>query len=151
MMLRDAAQSALNDVIVQCDAVAERYRNSAQRVDAPRWSQLFAVRGAQLERMAAQLGADLRTLDDLPSDADPERELLHGLLERLREAFTGEGGEALLRERGDDERALLDTIDGARRQSLPQPVDAHLAHAADLARQMLGRLGNLQERSTHGQ
>lgn len=144
MILRDAAQSCLDDVVVACETAAERYHDSARRLTDPDWARLFAVRGAQLERMAAQLGADLRTLDDLPSDPDPEREVLHGFAERLRTALSGDPRGAVVEQRRSDERELLETVERARSEDLPQAVRAHLQRVAELARHMLGQLEALQ-------
>ncbi|HEM45963.1 MAG TPA: hypothetical protein ENO23_02855 [Alphaproteobacteria bacterium] len=143
MILRDDSQAALDDVIVECETVAERYRDSAQRIDDEQWARLFAVRGAQLERLAEQLGADLRALDDLPSDPDPEREALHGLAERLRAVLAGGERAAVLSARRDDERTLLETIARARKQKLAPSVLAHLQRGAELARHMLAQLERL--------
>lgn len=150
-MLRSETQSALDAVIVQAQAAAERYSAAVGRLPGTELRELLTRRGTQLELMARELGTDLQTLDELPGQPDPERSLLAALMERLRESVSDNLTTTVLRERLADEIRLEELVSQALALELIPAAREHLRRHEHHCHRMRTRLEDLLARADRTQ
>ncbi len=133
-MLIDDPDVAVNEVIIACQEVADRYTDAGGIVQDGSLRKLFNTLASQRRAAADQLAELIRDRGGLPHTVDIEQEQLHILWSHLKQTLTGHDDSMLLKEIVQQETQLqatagtalalkLDTaareiIDQVRRESL---------------------------------
>ena len=115
-MLLDDTQVALNDLLAACQESIEHCSISLERTDAAAvrsaLGDILAARREDVERLTALV----RESGALPRAANADREELHGLVEGVKTALSGDETRLLVDERLTDERRIEELANEALRQ-----------------------------------
>lgn len=140
MLLRDERQMAVNAVERHCFETADHYDAAASGVGDGDLASLFGGLAEERRRLAAELAAGIRALDDLPQQPDPDREAISHMLTGIRALLSGDARATLVAECERGEEALISATQAALRQDLPEGIQALLrrvlAHAEAAQREL---------------
>ena len=147
---RDPAEADLNTLLARTRRAADLYAGLAGDA-GPRLGTLFRELASSHRERAEELEADVRRLEALPMDPDPDAESLEQMLARARAALAGIAGHAD-RARAEDrlcgEDEIADALEAAAAHDLPESVQATLAKLREtvgLARTRLERYAAREE------
>jgi hypothetical protein len=121
-VIRDERQARLNDLLVACKSSAEDYEQAAELAESAALAQFFRATADYRWGLADVLAAQVRNLDDLPREPDPDRQLLDHALTRLKTALHLAGDRDLAAERREDDLGLLDAARSTAELDLPAPA-----------------------------
>lgn len=140
-MLRDEIDTALNDLLVQCESNARHFEYTAELLP-----EKTPERG-RLARLATQRQADAERLrhvvtarGQLPSTADSDWDTLLEFYDRIAARLGEYGVGRLLRERADDENRLAALAHTALALAVPDDLRPWLERLRDDARASAERL-----------
>ncbi len=140
MLLRDERQMAVSAVETLCLETADHYAAAARRTDDAGLAQLFDTLAQQRRQLAAELAAQIRALDDLPQQPDPDREAVEEVFSGIKAFLSGDARAVLVGERERAEEDLAAAASAALRHAQgPQMHDVLrriLAHAEAAMREL---------------
>lgn len=143
-MLRTELQTALNDVIVACEDVADAYENAASVVEDEAIAQTFLDIARARHAAAEELAEHLRALGDLPRAPDSDYETVRDALMRVKAALSAAELEALVEElRAADEGLEQTVMTALERPDLPARARDVLLQVQDDVRAAKERLARL--------
>lgn len=148
MMLRDARQVALNELVTHCEATARRYRHAANVLAETGSEAVLRRFAAERDGLTQRLRYQVRQLGGLPDTTDPDGDTLQMLGERVKTRLAARGATVLLRERIDDEQRIIALANAALTQSLPEPVRHILEVAREDAQRTIDLLVQESDRAT---
>jgi uncharacterized protein (TIGR02284 family) len=119
-MLRDDRQVALNEVILICQEVADRYQAAAEMLEESELSRLIWEFSRQRQNRAKQLREHVRRLGDLPRMPDPDKKVVDNLITRVRSVLSADERLTLLEECEQDEHRIAERIAIALQEDLPE-------------------------------
>lgn len=144
-VLRTELQTALNDVIVACEDVADGYENAASMVEDEAIAQAFLDIARARHAAAEELGEHLRELGDLPRAPDSDYETVRDALARFKVALSPDEWEALIEERRAAETGLEEALATAlERPDLPERTREVLLRIQNEVRAAKEQLAGLQ-------
>jgi uncharacterized protein (TIGR02284 family) len=120
MLLRNNMQMALNQVETLCIESADHYATAAGQTENTELTQLFSELAQQRKEIAADLAMQIRALDDLPQQPDPDKEAVEHLLTGIKMFFSGDERSILIDEREQFEQNIMQAVHAAMRESLPE-------------------------------
>lgn len=142
MLLRDERQMSVNAVERLCFETADHYEAAASDIGDDKLAGLFASLAEERQQLAAELAVQIRALDDLPQQPDPDREAVSNMLSGIKALLSGDIRESLLADCERGEEALVSAVHAALRQDLPPDMLAMLqrilAHAETAQRELSG-------------
>lgn len=112
-LMRDPAESALNNVVRSAEQAAELHEDAAERATDADVSALFARLAAERRQLAERLAHSVKALGELPEAPDPDAEDLHRLWNAVRSFFAVEANRTLLDDRERAEQELARAVDAA--------------------------------------
>jgi YegS/Rv2252/BmrU family lipid kinase len=117
-LLRDPEEVALNELLAGCLALAESYSRLAESLvsENPDAAEVFASLAEARRRAASKLELDVRRMDELPAEPDPDRELLSLLTSLARGLVSADRTRALAEDRAAAERDLAARAGAVRQQ-----------------------------------
>lgn len=143
MLLRDDRQMAVSAVETLCFETADAYVAAAAvaaKANRPALVRLFDGLAEQRRRLASELAAHIRALDDLPKQPDPDREALGLVLSGIKALLSGDAQDALIDARLRAEDALAAAAHDALQYELPSETRSMLeriqAHAESSRREL---------------
>jgi len=140
MLLRDEKQMSVNAVERLCFETADHYEAAASELGDDRLAQVFASLADERQRLAAELAVHIRTLDDLPQQPDPDREVISHMLAGIKALLSGDMRASLVADCERGEEALASAVHAALRQKLSPDMHAVLrrilAHAETAQREL---------------
>lgn len=122
MLLRDEAQTALNEVEALCMASAEDFGAAAEQASEGDLAQQFAQLAQRRRALAAGLAPHIRALDDLPRQPDPDREAVDHVFQRIEAFLSGDTETTLIEHRLRGELQLQEALQTALKVELPEPT-----------------------------
>ena len=140
MLLRDERQMSVNAVEKLCFETADHYEAAASELGDDRLAQVFTALAEERQRLAAELAVQIRTLDDLPQQPDPDREAVSHMLAGIKALLSGDMRASLVADCERGEEALVSAVHAALRQDLPpemlEVLRRVLAHAESAQREL---------------
>ena len=140
MLLRDERQMSVNAVEKLCFETADHYDAAASGLGADRISQVFTSLAEERRRLAAELAAHIRALDDLPQQPDPDREAIAHILSSIKALLSGDMRASVVADCERGEESLASAVHAALRQDLPEDMRdvlrRILAHAEAAQREL---------------
>lgn len=112
-MLIDDPSVAVNEVIIACQEVADRYTDAGGIMEDSSLSQLFNTLASQRRAAADRLADLIRDRGGLPRTVDTEQEQLHILWSHLKQTLAGHNDSILLKDILQQETQLQATADTA--------------------------------------
>lgn len=126
MLLRDDAQSALNQVETLCLTSADDYAAVAERAKDAALAMRFEELARERREMASELAPHIRALDDLPQEPDPDREAIDHVLVGIEAFLSGNSNATLLAHRARGEAELQEALQSGLQADLPGPTHSLL-------------------------
>lgn len=140
MLLRDERQMSVNAVEKLCFETAGHYETAASELDDDRLAGLFTALAEERQHLAAELAVQIRAIDDLPQQPDPDREAIGHVLAGIKALLSGDARAAAVADCERGEEALVSAVHAALRQELPAEMHAVLrrilAHAERAQREL---------------
>ena len=140
MLLRDERQMSVNAVEKLCFETADRYEAAASELGDDRLAGVFTALAAERQHLAAELAVQIRAIDDLPQQPDPDREAISHMLAGIKALLSGDLRASLVADCERGEEALISAVHAALRQDLPVEMHAVLrrvlAHAETAQREL---------------
>jgi len=114
-MLLDEYQVILNDITVLSREAADHYREDANKLDGdnPELARLFLELADHRDLVAEGIQTMLRSLDALPREPDPERELLDELIEHASANLSSDGASVFAQARATQEQKIIEHLEQA--------------------------------------
>lgn len=119
MFLRDPVETALNEVLVACEAAANEHAYAAGLLRRGPCANLLHQAAARRQEAATALMEEVRRLGDLPRTPDRDRESLHESYLQVKAALAGDEAQVLGKDRAAAESRLRDLCDAALETDLP--------------------------------
>lgn len=119
MFLRDPVETALNEVLVACEAAEEEHAYAADLLGDGPCAELLRRAAARRRAAAAVLTEEVRRLGGLPRTPDRDRESLREGYLQIKAALAGDEARALGTDRAAAESRLRDLCDAALEADLP--------------------------------
>jgi hypothetical protein len=119
MFLRDPVETALNEVLVACEAAAEEHAYAAGLLGQGPCADLLHQASVRRREAATVLMEEIRRLGDLPRTPDRDRESLHEGYLQVKAALAGDEARVLGRDRAAAESRLRDLCNAALETNLP--------------------------------
>lgn len=122
-MIRDDRVVALDDVIVALKrSIQDMGEEAATHTPPDALTDALEAIAARRAPLVGRLEEAMRDLGDLPSAPDADRQAFSHVAARLKALLSNSETRALLDAALDDEDALLEAIDAALTENLPEPV-----------------------------
>lgn len=142
MLLRDERQMSVNAVEKLCFETADHYDAAASSLGEDHLSRVFTSLAEERRRLAAELAVQIRALDDLPQQPDPDREAISHMLSGIKALLSGDVRASLVADCERGEESLASAVHAALRQDLPEDMRdvlrRILAHAEAAQRELSG-------------
>lgn len=140
MLLRDERQMSVNAVEKLCFETADHYEAAASELGGDQLAAVFTALADERQQLAAELAVQIRAIDDLPQQPDPDREAIAHMLAGIKALLSGDMRKSLVADCERGEEALVSAIHAALRQDLPAEMHAVLerilAHAERAQREL---------------
>jgi uncharacterized protein (TIGR02284 family) len=140
MLLRDERQMSVNAVERLCFETADHYEAAASELGDDRLAQVFSALAVERQRLAADLAVQIRTMDDLPQQPDPDREAISHMLAGIKALLSRDMRGSVVADCEHGEEALVLAVQAALRQKLPPDMHSVLrrilAHAESAQREL---------------
>ena len=140
MLLRDERQMSVNAVEKLCFETADHYEAAASELGDDRLAGVFTALAGERQNLAAELAVQIRAIDDLPQQPDPDREAISHMLAGIKALLSGDLRASLVADCERGEEALVSAVHAALRQDLPEEMHAVLrrvlAHAETAQREL---------------
>lgn len=124
---------ALNELLVACRESVDHYQDAAELVEHATIAQQFRSIANQRKLFIDRLETEIRTLGDLPSVPDPDKETGEMIIHHLGAALTDDYASELLAQRITAEQKIKELIISARTTKVS---DSCAALLNDLANQV---------------
>lgn len=145
-MLRTELQTAMNDVIVACEDVADGHENAAEFIEDEAIARTLLDIAAVRCTAAEELAEHLRELGDLPKAPDSDYETVRDALARFKAALSPDERETIIGERLAAEQALGEAVMRAlERPELPDRTREVLLQLLDDVRAAQEQLAGLRK------
>jgi hypothetical protein len=141
-MFMNDKQVAVSDVILRLLEASDYYDHGANAVSDADLAKRFAARGRQCSDTAESLKPHIHRLGELPSQPDPEREILDHILSRIANIGVDERSR-FAKELGERESAIEQAARDALLQPLPKDTLRELGRIQAAAAEHAGELARL--------
>jgi len=141
-MFMNDKQVAVRDVILRLLEASDHYDHGANALSDPDLAKRFAARGRECNDTAESLKPHIHRLGELPSQPDPEREVLDHILNRIANIGVDERSR-FAKELGDRESAIEQAAGDALLQPLPEDTLHELGRIRVAARERAAALARL--------
>ncbi|ADE14735.1 conserved hypothetical protein [Nitrosococcus halophilus Nc 4] len=119
-MWLDDREVALDEVILKCKDIARDYKKVLSLTDDLLLVHLFEELAEQRKNWVARLESHIRKLGGLPSDIDPEKQILEEIITHTKVALSDDERNILLNDRQKEEEELKTLVQLALRQEIPE-------------------------------
>lgn len=141
-MFMNDKQVAVRDVILRLLEASDYYDHGAHALSDPDLAKRFAARGRECSETAEGLKPHIHRLGELPSQPDPEREVLDHILNRIANIGLDERSR-FAKELGEREAAIQHAARDALLQPLPEDTLHELKRIHAVARERAAELARL--------
>ncbi len=140
----DETIKALNFLIGTAIDGEKGYREAAEESDSAELKALLTQRGQQRAKFRQELEAEVERLGGDPKESGSAGAALHRAWLNVRDAVTGKGDEAVIRESERGEKAALDNYDDVLGRELPSDVKTLVARQRGEVEEALRDLSSRQ-------
>ncbi|OWW19310.1 hypothetical protein AYR66_07145 [Noviherbaspirillum denitrificans] len=131
---------SVNAVERLCFETAGHYEAAASELGEDHLAHVFSALADERQRLAGDLAVQIRALDDLPQQPDPDREAMSHMLSGIKALLSRDMRGTLVADCERGEEALLSALHAALRQDLPEEMQEVLrrilAHAESAQREL---------------
>ncbi|QBQ56600.1 DUF2383 domain-containing protein [Nitrosococcus wardiae] len=146
-MWLDDREVALDEVILKCKDIERDYKKVSSLTDDLLLLHLFEELAEQRKNWVARLESHIRKLGGLPSDIDPEKQVLEEIITHTKVALSDDEHNILLDERQKEEEELKKLVKLALKQKIPDKTRSLLRHIEEEIEITQKRLLEIRSRS----
>ena len=148
-LIRSDQQVALNDLLVAIQKIIDHCRDAEKLLPESAITHELHAQASQHELVIPKLENVIRTLGDLPSVPDPDRESGEMLIHHLGAELSADYEKETLEQRIHAEQEVTRLVNAAREAGADESCAALLDTIADNAAQATGRLQALLQQIDH--